>query len=333
MAVDRHAIFSLNTGAQEPLKAVRRKYALQATNPRIGETVYKTIGEYLIYQPDGPQWQLLPTSEYDPANLTRTPYKRWESAETLRTRAGLGLFACAQMDALEVAVVQDQRITNASNRLTVASEDDLHVVLRAYDIEADTWEDTGVRDLFGYIDHGAKVIAENVTLHDIDGKLWLASAQTMLNVFRKTAGGAEQLRETEKVRFDMDGNPGPAVQSEIRSSMGETGHLIDDQPERPFDTAWRGLREELSIKNDGSVTAITATGSLLRQKVARHHRFPPIGAEDHTHYFDVLLDAESTQEAYLNEERNPTGQVHSQTTLEWFPCQTDLGWFPPPATP
>src|SRR6266702_3049277 len=30
MAVDRHAIFSLNTGAQEPLKAVRRKYALQA---------------------------------------------------------------------------------------------------------------------------------------------------------------------------------------------------------------------------------------------------------------------------------------------------------------
>ncbi len=319
MAADRQAIFGLDVGAQEPLKAVRRNYELQATNPQIGETVYKTIGEYLICWSGDQLWELLPVSEYDPAKLNRSPSQRWESAEMLRTRTGLGLFACAQMDALEAALVQDQRITNESNQLTVTGEDDLRAVLRAYDIETGIWEDTGVRDLSGYIDHGPKVIAENVTLHDVDGQLWLASAQTMLNVFRETAGGIEQLRETEKVHFDMNGNPGPAFQSENRSSMGETGRLINGQPERPFDTAWRGLREELSIKKDGSVMASTATGSLLRQKIAGHHRFAPIGAEDHTHYFDVWLDPESTQASYFNEETNPGGQVHSQTTLQWSP--------------
>ena len=301
--------------------AVRKGYELIVNSPRPGETIFKTLGEYAVHQPPGELWQLLPAEQSFDVQKFDEPayYGRWATAETLRTSAGEGMFLSDQMDLIEVTLVQSQRVTNQGNELIIASEGELRSLLHDYHVPTDQWGTSNTHDLYRYLEHSEKSNTENVTLHSVAGELWLATAQTMLIVYHKAPDGSTQkLRETWKTHYDTQGNPQPPVKSTIRSSIGETGRVIDGRPERPFDTARRGLYEELGIEDDSEILQIISTDSLLRLKPRGHHRFGPIKAEDHTHYFTAWLNPQTVRPEYINEERDASGRLHTKIKLEWF---------------
>lgn len=273
-------------------EAVRRGYELQVATPRPGEKIFTALGEYAIQQPSGELWQLLPAAQRPKTQLSQGDEStQWATAEDLRTWAGEGIFSSNHMDLIDAALFHDRRVTSPITKLIIANEDDLQALLAEYAIPTDQWHASSPHDLYNYIRPSDKPEAEDVALHRINNELWLASAQTMLNVFHETPNGhTYKLQETEVIYFDSDGNELSPVKSTTRSSMGETSHLIDGRPERPFVAARRALREELSIEDNGDILRIISTGSLLRLKEAGHHRFGPIKAEDRTPYFRVDLN-------------------------------------------
>src|SRR3981081_4146984 len=124
--MSRHTAEIVTLGSVDGLSfdAIRKGYELVVETPKPGETVFKTLGEYAIHQP-GEFWQLLPAEQglnmQDVAHLGH-----WATAEAVRTRAGEGTFLLDHMDFLETTLVRDQRVTNAGNRLAIASEEEVH---------------------------------------------------------------------------------------------------------------------------------------------------------------------------------------------------------------
>lgn len=312
---------TLDHEGNQSLDVLRRNYQLVVETPRPGETIYKTLGEYAIHLPSGDLWRLLPAeqTEADPAAYNAS-YGRWATAEVLRIDAGQWRFLPEHMDLLEATLLRDQRITNKGNRLDVADKQELRDLLHEYNIPFEQWNGSGLQDLYDYFKPSKNSFKmDNVTLHDVKGELWIASAQTMLNVYHTSADGTLlKLRETSRTYYDNQGKPQPPVISRARSSIGETGQLIDGHPERPFNTARRALHEELGIEDDSAILQITSTASLLRQKTRGHHYFRPIKAEDHTHYFDVVLDPDTVRTKYINEERADDGRLYETIELAWF---------------
>jgi len=294
-------------------EAIRRNYELKAEAPRQGETVFKALGEYAIHQP-GEQWQFVP------AAASRDEPTHWATAEELRTQADEGTFLATHMDMLDGTLFRDQRVTCESNRLTIFSEAGLHALLRRQGITTDKW-DVSVGRLFNDVRNAESTVEkENMSLHSVNGSLWLSTAQTMVNVFYTAETGQRfKLRETTIIPYDEGGNELAARESHIRSSMGETGHITGRTPERPYVTARRGLQEELGLEGD-DITSLVSIGSILRIKDRGHHKYPPIKAEDRTHYFEAELHPDAVRPYYTNREYGPDGKtLHAQITLEWFP--------------
>ncbi|HEU5121446.1 MAG TPA: hypothetical protein VFT59_01255 [Candidatus Saccharimonadales bacterium] len=300
--------------------AVRRDYKLEIATPRPGETVFTALGKYAIHQPDGEHWQLLPAAQWvDEYSQTDQSSEQWATADELRTWAGEGAFLPIHMDALDATLFRDQKVTSEANKVVVASEAELEALLYDHAISVDNWPAAKMRRLYNDVKLSDHPEVENISLHDINGSLWLATAQTMINVYHNDGNGnSYKLQETDVIYFDDHGNPEPPIKSKVRSSMGETGHRINGEPERPYVTARRGLQEELRIEDDDDIARIVSIGSLLRLKEAGHHSFGPIKAEDRTHYFRVDLNPRAVRPEYLNEEYDADGNVRAHIKLEWF---------------
>lgn len=298
-------------------EALRRNHEVIFQAPRPGEQTYRALGEYAIAQPSEEPWQLLPAFQQQ---VHSTGTTEWANAEELRTAAGYGTFLAHHMDLIETALYHKHRRATPENRIIVMDEPALRYLLESYNIDTSTWGEQGMRKLFDDLAHAGVHETENITLHIINNRPWLATSQTMLNVYYTEGGKTWKLRQVGQIYYDEWGNPQTPVESKIRSSMGETGHLIGDIPERPFDTARRGLLEELDIVQDSDILAIISTGSLLRQK-EEHHHYPQLGAEDTTHYFNVWLNPHTVQRAgYTNIERDASGQPQVKIRLEWEPA-------------
>lgn len=315
--------------------AVTQGYELQTANPQPGETVFSAVGKfatrydvenYGCFENFEPGWQLV-LAEHWVALGPRDPHRedpyRWASAEELRTEASEGTFDARHMNLLDAWQFREQRVTSAATKLTIASEDELRVVLEHHDVSTKNWTDGKVHDLYNYTRsnnpdmHSSEV--ENMTLHSVDGRLWLSTAQTMLNVYHQDeTGQAHRLQETWIIPFDHKGVPLDARRSKLRSSMGETGHLVGDKPESSWLTARRCLFEEAGIEEDDVIVRIVSTGSILRRKAQGHHQYgPEIATEDRTHYFNVELDSSKVETIYENREYDPDGRLRAIIELEW----------------
>lgn len=314
----------LGEGAEHSISAVRRGYELEEKRGReVDEVVFTALGEYAIS--DGPEgiWQFVSADEWT-ANNTDTSTEgryRWASAEELRTSTIQGEFLPEHMDLLDPSLFSEKRVTSADTKLTIASEEELRHILQANSVPLESWPATKVHDLFNYTGSNDpnrnSGVVEAMTLHDVDGQLWLSTAQTMLNVYYQGHDGRlYRLKETWKTIFDSDGNSSEPKPSKIKSSMGETGHLINGIPERAWDTARRCLDEELGIKEDNVISSIISTGSLLRHKPRGHHQFAPIATEDWTHYFSVTLN--KAEPTYINKECDADKNLRAEIQLEWF---------------
>lgn len=302
------------TGAS--FRAVRRNYSLEANYTRPGETVFTALGEYAICQPDNNSWQLLSEEQWAEVQHFRNPSYpgQWATAEELRTWASIGTFLPEHMDLLDASLFREQRKTSSTTRLTVADEADLHELLANHDIPTNNWP-TSVRRLYNDINPEGK---ENISLHSVGGDLWLSTAQTMVNLYHTDNNGKTyKLRETDIIHVDEQGNHQPPIKSKLRSSLGETGHIIKNCPERPYSTARRGLREELGLK-DKDIINLVSLGSLLRVKENGHHKFNPIKAEDRTHYFRAMLSPQAVRPEYTNKEYDADGKLSALIKLEWF---------------
>jgi hypothetical protein len=304
-------------------ETVRQGYELQTKDPQAGETVFTALGKYAIYSPET-VWQFIPVEQWIAQTNTYPEYPhRWADAEVLRTEARKGTFLPNHMDLLDASLFREQRVTSAMTKLAIASKEELHLVLQDYYISTADWSDSKIHDLYNYtksndpLRGGAEV--ENITLHSVNGALWLATAQTMLNVYHQDeTGQTYKLQETWKTIFNSQGEALKPVRSKMQSSMGETGHLIGDTPERAWVTARRGLWEELGIEDDNVIVKMISTGSLLRRKTRGHHQFYPIAAEDRTHYFDVKLNTKKVRPTYINDEYDPDGKLRARILLKWF---------------
>lgn len=300
-------------------ESICRGHALETNTPRPGETVFTALGEYAICQADSDIWQLLPEERWAEVQHFQNEHYpgQWATAEDLRTRAGEGTFLSEHMDLIDSTLFCDQRKTNTSTRLTVASEDDLRALLADHNISTDRWTASVRRLAHDTRIGGPTEEKENISLHLVEDALWLATAQTMVNVYHTDKDGQTyKLQETDIIYFDDQGKQ-QSKRSKLRSSLGETGHITGDRPERPFDTARRGLREELGLE-DNDITKLIATGSLLRLKEGGHHSFAPIKAEDRTHYFRADLEPQAVRPEYINKEYDATGRLSAVIKLEWF---------------
>jgi hypothetical protein len=298
--------------------AVRIDYAETVSHPRAGETVYNVLGRYAIAKSPGSrrEWELIAAEAWaDPEAISSLATWRWADLEAMRTLAGLGELLSRHMELVEEELYAHKRTTNAENRLIVSDQDELQALLLEYGVDIETWDSTGLEDLYEDIKPSDDKTAENISLHDIGGRLCLATAQSILNVYLKRDGTIRKLRETWKTRYDRMGNQLKPVKSTIHSSIGETGHLIHGRPEAPFATALRGLWEELGITQPG-IRQLRSTGSALRQR-EHHYRFPGLQAEDSTHYFSVLLNPAAARERYVNEEKDSRGRLYEVVELEW----------------
>jgi hypothetical protein len=300
-------------------EGICRGYALETKTPNPGETVFTALGEYAICQLDSDMWQLLPEERWTEAqHFPDKEYSgEWATAEDLRTRAGEGTFLPEHMDLIDSALFRDQRKTNATNKLAVAGEDDLRALLADHNVPTDHWT-ASVRRLAHDIRIGGPTKEkENISLHLVDDALWLSTAQTMVNVYHTDKDGQTyKLRETDIVYFDDHRNQ-HSKRSNLRSSLGETGHITGERPERPYATARRGLREELGLQ-DGDIAKLVATGSLLRIKERGHHSYSPIKAQDRTHYFRADLEPQAVRPEYINREYHPWGGLSAVIKLGWF---------------
>lgn len=305
-------------------EGVRRGHRVETQTKHDGaETIFTTLGEYAIQQQPGEQWQLTPAKVWHAAQDrrgNRRPRYRpdWVTAEEMRTRAGEGMFLPDHMDALEKTLLEPYRVCSKDTILTVPRISDLRTLTADHGIPTHEWRPNDLQNLFGAISPGDGQAAENVSLHEVSGELWVATAQTMVNVYHKDAKGQVwRLREQHKRYYDKSGKLSEPVASRQRSSLGETGQLVAGIPERPFDTARRGLYEELGV-SEGDVSQLVATGSLLRLKQQGHHRFGPIKAEDHTHYFDAWLDPDIVQtDGYVNTEFDSQQKPRVDISLGW----------------
>ncbi len=312
----------------QEFSAVRQGYELR-TSPRAhGEMVFTALGEYAICEEQneadapsrlvsGTEWVAQTKPDADPECLYH-----WETAEQLRTRAGEGSFLPSHMDLLDASLFREERVTSADTKLKITNKKELRRLLEAGNIPLSKWPGARLHDLYNYTQANnpdrTEQKVENMTLHDVRGVLWLATAQTMLNVYHQSREGfIYKLHETWKTIYDSKGTPQKPVRSKLNSSMGETGHLIGDTTERAWATARRCLLEELSIEDDEIIKRIVSSGSLLRHKPAGHHQFGPIAAEDRTHYFDVELAAEHVEPAYVNKEYDADGNLRASIVLEW----------------
>lgn len=323
----------LGENAGHSISAVRRGYELEEKSGReVDETIYTVLGEYAIS--DGPEGILQFVSAEEWTNNKAAPSESrylWESAEELRTRTIRGEFLPEHMDMLDPFLFGEKRVTSADTKLTIASEEELRHILQANSVPLESWPATKVHDLFNYTGSNdpnrSSGVVEAMTLHDVDGQLWLSTAQTMLNVYYQSRDGRlYRLKETWKTIFDSEENPSEPKPSKIKSSMGETGHLINGIPERAWDTARRCLDEELGIKEDNVISSIISTGSLLRHKPRGHHQFgpiPEIAAEDWTHYFSVTLNPGKVEPTYINRERDADGNLRAEIQLEWFEVRVE----------
>ncbi|HEX6258086.1 MAG TPA: hypothetical protein VFZ48_01245 [Candidatus Saccharimonadales bacterium] len=310
-------IVALRAPGQQPIEVIRRNYELKAETPRFGETIFTALGHYAIFQPDHQApWQFAPIDHHPPRD---TFSEQWASADDLRTRAYEGTFLPEHMDALDASLFERQRVTNANTQLAITSEAELRRLLAAHDVPTDQWT-ASVHRLYSDIKLApAHQEVENIALHIVKGALWLSTAQTMLNVYYTNADNTTyKLQETDTTHFDANGNS-RTTKSKLRSSLGETGHITNGQPERPYSTARRGLLEELGIEDDDHILKIVSIGSLLRLKEAGHHSFKTIKAEDRTHYFRADLNPRTVQPEYINNEYDPDGRLRARIKLEWFP--------------
>lgn len=307
-------------------EGICRGYAIAKKTPQPGETVFTALGEYAIYQPDNGPWQLLPEERWEEVqHFGNENYPgQWATADDLRTQAAEGIFLDRDMDLLDLSLYSGQRKTSAATRLTIASEDDLRALLAAHNVPTDHWT-ASVRRLAHDTRIGTPIEEkENISLHLVDDALWLSTAQTMVNVYHTDENGQTyKLRETDIVYFDDQEEPLLTKESQLQSSLGETGHITGNRPERPFVTALRGLHEELGLQGD-DIARLVAIGSVLRIKEVGHHSFAPIKAEDHTHYFRADLNPKAVRPKYINKEYNANGKLSALIKLEWFipPAQT-----------
>jgi hypothetical protein len=314
-----------------PIEVVQRGYELKVDNSRPGERVFTALGQYAIHRPHAAeQWEFLPGGEWRGGEILQDGQTviDWATAEELRTRAGENTFLPEHMDLLDATLFHEQRVTSPATRLAIATEAELHTLLADHSIPTNQWN-ASVGRLFRDISRSeSSEETENISLHLVDGDLWLSTAQTMVNVYHKDKAGAlYKLKETDISYFDEQGNVRRRITSKQRSSLGETGHIIHGRPERPFVAARRALYEELGCKELGfskedDIAAIVSTGSLLRLK-DRHHAFgameadESIKAEDHTHYFDAHLYPFAIRpEGYTNKEYDQ-GHLRAESTLEW----------------
>lgn len=147
-----------------------------------------------------------------------------------------------------------------------------------------------------------------------------------MNVYHTDENGqVYKLKETDVIYFDDNGEPRPPQNSKLNSSLGETGHIIGDQPERPFITAQRGIREELGLEGD-DIAKLVSLDSILRLKEeAGHHSFgPDIKAEDWTHYFRADLNPKAVRPKYINREYDANGRPSAIIKLEWFILSSEI---------
>lgn len=320
MGVYEGEIATLSRVGGPAFQAIRRHYELKEKNPAPGETVFRALGEYAIHRPTNDVWQLLPEERWaEVQHFHNEQYPgQWATAEDLRTRAGKGSFSSDHMDLIDESLFRGERKTNTTTELTVSSEADLRALLADHSIPTNHWS-ASVHRLYNDIKPvEPSKETENISLHLVDGALWLSTAQTMVNVYH--VGKDDQLyklQETYITHFDEHNNPRTPVKSKIRSSIGETGHITDGRPERPFATAMRGLREELGL-GIHDFAKVISLDSILRLKEAGHHSFRPIKAEDRTHYFRVDLKPEAVRPKYINEERDANGKLRARIELEWF---------------
>ncbi len=314
------------------ISAVRRDYELQEKERENGELVFTALGEYAIGPVIGhpaDSWQFVSVKDSMAYGMgvpeSENPY-RWATAEELRTSAQNGAFLNGHMDLLDAALFGEKRLTSIDTKLVIADEVELRFLLQSHNVPVDDWPETQIHDLYNYTRSNSperpEGEIENMSLHVVDGLLWLSTAQTMLNVYHQSNDGdIYRLKETWKTIFDPQGNVLDTKESKLNSSMGETGHLIGDAPERAWVTARRCLREELGITDDEVIARIVSSGSLLRQKPAGHHQFGPIATEDRTHYFDVKLNTDHVQERYVNDEYDADGNLRASILLEWVKYQ------------
>lgn len=300
------------------------------------ELIFTNTGEYAIQQPPGEIWQFTPPEQWlqsQDRNSRQPIYRQdWATAEELRTRSGEGVFDAQQIETLDAVLVREHRVTSSATRLNIATEDELQQVLHDHHIPLDSWRPTAIHDLFMYIRPSDRPVVDNVTLHEAKNSLWIATAQTMLaNVYYAddglpgtTTSTTYRLQEIEKRYYDSEGILGPLARLTMRSSLGETGGLIDGIPERPTDAAKRCLREEAAA-DDNDIVQLISTGSLLRQKQAGHGHFKGLNTEDHTHYFDAWLRSDSVQnEGYTFDEYDADGKPRVNITLGWRPVDLDI---------
>jgi len=227
------------------------------------------------------------------------------------------------MHLLDAWQFRSKRVTSPLTKLVIKSEAELCDVLQSHDVPIDTWADGKVHDLYNYTRsnnpdlYGQEL--EHMILHSVEGRLWLSTAQTMLNVYHEDESGqVHKLHETWITPFDSKGRPLDIRRSKLRSSMGETGHLTGSTAEDSWATARRCLREELKIEEDDIILGTVSTGSILRRKSQGHHQFgPEIATEDRTHYFDVELDPSKVESIYENREYDPDGRLRAIIELEW----------------
>jgi len=305
-------------------EALRRGHQVDVeTRYGSAETIFTTLGEYAIQQPPGEQWRLTPAEGWHElrGNPDAYPVYRpdWISAEEMRTRTGEGTFAPDHMDAVEQTLVAPHRVCTDSNKLAISSLGDLEKILAEYKVSTTAWRPADVQNLCNYLRAPDGQAVENVALHARGDELWLATAQSMVNVYYRDAENQTwRLRELHKRYYDQAGALGGPVPSRQKSSLGETGHLIDGAPERPFDTARRGLREEIKV-SERAIAQLVATGSLLRLKRQGHHRFgPTIKAQDTTHYFDAWLNPNAvSHDGYTNIEVDGKGRPRVAIKLGW----------------
>lgn len=187
-------------------EAVQQGHELHTHEPQPGETVFTVLGKYAIHYSPEAAWQLMPAKQWIAHNEANAypahPY-RWASAEVLRTEASEGVFSPDHMDLLDASLFRKQRVTSAMTKLAIASEEELYVVLQDYNVPTEDWSDLKVHDLYNYTKSNnplrSDAEVENMTLHSVNGALWLATAQTMLNVYHQAeTGQVYRLRETWK---------------------------------------------------------------------------------------------------------------------------------------